>query len=64
MPTTIKDLVAAVQATNNVIKDPQAGKKDLEAAAEHEHEHETVTAYLEECHQGAQMEAQAQAEAG
>ncbi len=34
MPTTIKDLVAAVQATNNVIKDPHAGEKDLEAAAE------------------------------
>ena len=31
MPTTIGDLVAAVQATNAVIKDPSATQKDLEA---------------------------------
>ena len=62
MPTSIGDLVAAVQATNAVIKDPSATQKDLERAAEAEHE--TVAAYLEESHSGAQAEAQAQAEAG
>ena len=58
MPTSIGDLVAAVRATNAVITDPSATQKDLEAAAEAEHE--TVSAYLEESHAGAQLEAQAE----
>lgn len=59
MPTTIGDLIAAVQATNAVIKDPSATQKDLEAAGQAESE--VVSAYLEESHVGAQMEAQAEA---
>jgi hypothetical protein len=62
MPTTIKDLIAAVQATNAVITDPSGTQDQLGAAAETEHE--TVTAYLDEAHQAAQAERQAQAEAG
>jgi hypothetical protein len=51
--------MAAVEAANAVIKDPAATQKDLERAAEAENE--TVSAYLEESHASAQIEAQAEA---
>ena len=59
MPATIGDLVAAVEAVNAVIKDPDATQKDLERAAEAENE--TVWAYLEESRASTQIEAQAEA---
>jgi hypothetical protein len=60
MPTTLSDLMAAVEATNTVIKDPDRTEADLEKAAEHEQE--TVAAYLQDNH--AQAHAEAQMEAG
>ncbi len=59
MPTTINDVLAAVQGVNNVLKNPSASQKDLDRAAELEQE--TITAYLQESHAGAQAEAQLEA---
>ena len=61
MATTIEDLVAAVQATNALISDPQATRANPETAAAAEQE--TVTAYLSESHAAAH-EAASQPEAG
>jgi hypothetical protein len=60
MSTTLKDLMAAVEATNAVIKDPERTQEAVDKAAEHEQE--TVAAYLQENH--AQAQADAQMEAG